>query len=348
MFKRRFFKIIPIVFIIIVIISSVSVATNPIFDIIIRSDTTKINKGESITFNLYLVGLGNVSKDYLLFYVDNNMYVSNFTIMGFSIKSGLQNKGTNVQICVDFMKIAKQGFEDYTPEVINPLYAGILKNETYIPPVKVTITTDKNVSPGDHDLEIIYLFEQNGSNNWTEISKTQTFHINTDIEQNEWKGFLWNIAQPGIGFLIALGIFALGLFCSKKKEKNIKSDLKKNLLLMLNDEIEYNLEKVQQMQRDIPKKYLIPNYRLKTGNKDACWGKIIEFRSEEHDFINDISKLYGKYDLLNKTIDVGIGLFNSNNTNTLSTEIIRICGKIEKDSEEVIKKYFKEENKQNC
>jgi len=329
-------------FLLLLILPISSLATEPVFDMTICSDTTRFNKGEKITFNLYLVGLGEISEDYLLFYVDNHMYVSSITILGFEIGDGLQDKGTNAQICQNFMQEARQGFVDYSSDEINPLYAGIFnENGTYIPPIKVEITTDAKVSSGDHDIEIFYLYKNLDGENWTQVSKTKTFHINTDLEQHEWLGFVWNIAQSFIGFGIALLIFAIGIFISKKKEKDKKGALKKNLLLMLKDEVNFNLDKAKQMQKDIPKTYSIPNYRLKTGNKDACWGKIIEFRSKEHDFINNVSTLYGKYDLLNRTIDIGTEcLYHNVNTSGASSEIKRICRKIEKLSNDLLKKYF--------
>lgn len=333
--KRIVQILILIIIIITVIVPIISTASRPIFDLAICSDTTSFNKGEKITFKIYLIGAGNITYDYLLFYVDDNMYVDNISMMGFEIKEGLQDKGTNAQAYENLMNDAKQGFANFSPDNLNPLYAGIFNDSSYVPPIKVTISTDENVSYGDHTLKVIYMYK-NGDEDWQQISESITFHINSLTEQYEILGFIWNFLPPFLGFGFALFLYWLSICHSKKKEEQEKKQLRDNLSLMIKDEIRFNQDKIGQIKNEA-RKQLLPTYRLKTINKEASWAQIVKFRYQERDLINNISELYYKYDILNRTIDIGFECFYRKKAMSgLLAEIIRICTMIENKTNEVL------------
>jgi len=338
MFNRTFYLFYTLIFVMIIILPITSFATEPTFEMTICSDTTRFNKGEEITFSIYLIGIGNVTNDYMLFYVDDNMFVDSISIMGFEFHEGLQDKGTNAQAFDNFMENAKQGFINYSPDKLNPLYAGIVNNSNYVPPIKVSISTNDQVSCGDHNFKIIYMFSDD-NNNWQQVSETMTFHINSLTEEYEFLGFIWSFLPPFLGFGFALLLYSLGKHHAKNKEKHHKQVLKENLSLMIKDEVEFNKTKIGQIKKEAGKG-LIPTYRLKTVNKDASWNKIIEFRYAEHDLINRISELYYKYDILNRTIDIGFECFyQKRDISGLLDEIIRICDAIEIKNDEVLSNF---------
>jgi len=140
-----------------------------------------------------------------------------------------------------------------------------------------------------------------------------------------------------LGFLFALVIFGLGLLFSKLRRDRLYRELQKNLLLMIKDEIKFNNEKVEQIKGFTPKN-ILPTFRLKTDNKDSCWPKIIEYRHEESDLIENVSRLYYKYDILNRTIDFGFQFITQNKhvTDSLMEEIKRICEVIKENSERLL------------
>jgi hypothetical protein len=141
-----------------------------------------------------------------------------------------------------------------------------------------------------------------------------------------------------LALFIALFIFWLGQYYSKKREENRQVQLIKNLTLMIKDEIEFNMDKNEQIRNEA-KKGLYPNYRLKNDNKNACWTKIVEYRHKEVNLIDSISKLYYKYELLNRTIDSGFRyMFSKIPVKGLPQEIERICNKIEEKSKEILDK----------
>lgn len=138
-----------------------------------------------------------------------------------------------------------------------------------------------------------------------------------------------------LGFLSAIFIYWLSKRHTKNKEEERKKEMKKNLLLMIKDEINFNLGKVDQIKKEILKN-LFPTYRLKTNNKDACWARIIEYRHQDHDLIKNISLLYYKYDILSRTIDLAFQSFHSKTSIPgVEAEIKRLCKKIEEKSEEI-------------
>jgi hypothetical protein len=202
----------------------------------------------------------------------------------------------------------------------------------------VTISTDENVSYGDHTLKVIYMYK-NGEENWQQISESIIFHINSLTEEYEILGFIWNFLPPFLGFGFALFLYWVGNYHSKKKQERERIQLKDNLSLMIKDEIEFNQGKINQIKNEASKQ-LIPTYRLKTVNKEASWSQIVEYRSQERALINNISELYYKYDILNRTIDIGFECFYRKKAMSgLLSEIIRICNAIENKSNEVLQSF---------
>ena len=319
------------------ILVSINVSANvePIFELEICSDESRINAGDDISFNIYMIGIGDVVNDYFLFYVDSYISIKSMAVMGDQLPmEGLQTAGSNVQIIYNFWGTAKQFFENYSTENINPLYGGTFNESwaNYIPAIKVTFSTNEKVNSGEHEINLYYMYK-NGNESWKIASNSMMFHVNTLTEEYEVLGFFWNISQAFLGFGFALFLYSLSKKHVKKKEGDEKKKLMDNIALMIKDEIVYNLEKTKQMKKDAQNKNIIPNYRLKTVNKDAGWSHIIRFRSEKRDFINKISELYAKYDLLNRTIDIGTQVGGGT---ALINEIVRICGKIEQKTKGVV------------
>lgn len=148
--------------------------------------------------------------------------------------------------------------------------------------------------------------------------------------------FLLEFSGSLLALFIALFIFWLGIYHSKNKEKKDHEQMIKNLTLMIKDEIEFNREKNNQIRTEM-KKGNYPNYRLKQDNKDACWMKIIEYRNKEVELIEEISKLYYKYELLNRTIDNGFNyMVNKIPVKGSPQEIIRITKKIEGTTKKIL------------
>lgn len=207
---RRFMVgVITVLFFVIIVLQSAEVdAAEPIFDLAICADTTRFNPNEKLTFSIYFIGAGNVSSDVLLFYVDDEIYVDRLLAMGREITFGLQDKGTNMQYCENFMITAKQGFVGYSDDEINPLFGPSYSEGRYIRPLEVTLASKPETHPGDHTLKVVYMYKgTNGT--WGQTSELIRFHINSFTEQYEIIGFVWNFFVPFLGAF--LGIIA-GLF----------------------------------------------------------------------------------------------------------------------------------------
>jgi len=166
----------------------------PIFDIVLCSDTIRFNKGEDIEFNLYFVGMGDVVEDVLLFYVNDEIYVSKSYIMGGEILEGLQDQGTNMQKIDSIMPNAKPNFIDYNPDQLNPLYSGTIGEDgKFVPPLNITLTTGENVSSGEHIITTIYSYKGDDGI-WRQASDELTFYITTEAEEIEYE-FMMNEQQ---------------------------------------------------------------------------------------------------------------------------------------------------------
>lgn len=331
-------KIIVTSFLITVLCSTTVIAEKPVFDIVICADTTRFNPGENLTFNLYFAGIGNVSEDYLLFYVDSDIYIEKMIHLGNDVTGGLNDQAKNAQVITPVIAGLESG-EGYRGKKLYPTYA--MHRDLNVPPLMVTLATRPNVSSGEHELKVIYLFK--GDNNeWNEISEKFTFHITTEAEQIEFETLKLGLIEPYLatfgGLLSALFVYGLTLLITKRKEKKRTRELEKKLLLMIKDEIEFNLAKVKQI-KDESRSNVIPNYRAKTDNKKACWSNIVEYRHEKPKLIEDISKLYFKYEFLNRTIDTDVQFVSGGiPIKDMFKEIKRICGEIKKSSDELIKK----------
>ncbi|GAF79257.1 unnamed protein product [marine sediment metagenome] len=214
---RHIFKFMTIVFLIFIIIQPNICATEPLFDIILTSNSIRFNKGENFEIEIYFVGIGDVKKDYLMLYVNDEIYVSSAYIMGGKGVKGLQDKGTNMQGVEDIMPLAKLYFIDYSPDVLNPLYAGIIKNGSFIPPLNITLTTGENVSSGEHTIKAVYMYKGEDGD-WKQTSDIMNFHITTEAEVIEYE-FMINEQQMNqlntiiSSFQLLLAILAIIISC---------------------------------------------------------------------------------------------------------------------------------------
>ncbi len=95
---------------------------------------------------------------------------------------------------------------------------------------------------------------------------------------------------------------------------------------MIKSEVIFNEERTKQIKEMI-QKHTLPNFRLKTENKDTSWIKIVEYWNENTELITNISKIYNSYDLLNRTIELGFELMyrGVRIPDTFVKETKRIC-----------------------
>lgn len=190
---RQTLKVIAIAFLILMMIQPKICATGPIFDIVLCSDTIRFNKGENFEIIIYFIGLGDVTEDYLLFYVNDEIYVKEAYIMGGKVVEGLQDRGTNMQRIDNLMPLAKPFFIDYSPDSLNPLHSGTIKEGCFIPPMNVTLITGDNVSSGEHTIKAVYMYK--GEDDvWHQASDIMNFHVTTEVEEIEYE-FLMNERQ---------------------------------------------------------------------------------------------------------------------------------------------------------
>ncbi|MCJ7570679.1 MAG: hypothetical protein MUO82_02215 [Candidatus Thermoplasmatota archaeon] len=322
-------------FVILIFYSPTSSAKIPTFDIVICSDITRINPGDNITFNIFLVGAGNVSADYLLCYVNGDIRVTKVTVLGKNYVEGLANQGTNAQLFP--LNIIPQVIppKDYQFGELHPLW-GV--NESKKSAITVTISTTNETPSGEHDLKIIYLYK--GEDNvWKEASDTMTFHITTEAEQIEYEALLQNVIQPILNFLVAFAIFTFGIIFAKFETIIRHQRLLKKLYTIIKNEIESNKGKARKLSSTPAN--AVPSNRMEISNKEAFWSKIIEYEDKNYDLLNNISNLYDKYGLLNRTIDSGFTYLAANNTVPpgLSGEIKRICDVIEEETKKIIERF---------
>jgi hypothetical protein len=124
---------------------------------------------------------------------------------------------------------------------------------------------------------------------------------------------------------------------SKIIKKRREKASHKQLLSFIKKEIESNQKKSRNLNK-VPNNAL-PTNRMEISNKDAVWPRIIEYSKRNFDLVNQISYLYDKYGLLNRTIDGGFTIFVEKNSipRGLLDEIKRICQVIEENSNKIIK-----------
>lgn len=107
---------------------------------------------------------------------------------------------------------------------------------------------------------------------------------------------------------------------------------------MIRDEIDFNKEKINHIKQMAQNKGY-PHFSPITANKDACWTKIIEYRHRDFNLIKDISALYFKYELLNKTMNSWHHFVVSGSIpRGFFQEVIRICDVILTTSDNLLKK----------
>jgi hypothetical protein len=213
------------------------VATEPIFDVVICSDITRFNPGENFTLNIFFVGIGNITADYLLLYVNGDIYVEKMFGAGGEIVVGKQDKGTHVQMMVDFIpKAIEAGSFEYTGTEINPYCAGAKIDGEYIFPFTMILRTRQNVGSGEQRVKAIYMYEGDDGI-WRQSSDTFNFHVTTEAEQIEYT-FMLNEQQAStintyflfIGLILAVLAFISGsnvylyIRFTKKEKQNIDTD----------------------------------------------------------------------------------------------------------------------------
>jgi len=277
------------------------------YSIAICSNTTKINQNDNLTFYIYFIGVGNISADYLIFYIDSDVYIGKSKIMGIDTGTfGLQNQGMNVQISTDIIKKIKiVGSINSTVGDLNPLAGPLYEDNKFVRPFELTLVTTKDAQPGDRTLKVVFVYKiENGS--WEQTSEIMNFHINTFTEQYEWIGFLWTFSVPFIGafigLFIALYIYRKTEKSTEKKEKKQNKKLKSNLTLMIRKEIEFNLPQISGL-KNLNSLENLPITRAKTENKAVAWENIVKFWDKNYTLLNKISELYFLYDFLNRFLD---------------------------------------------
>lgn len=114
---------------------------------------------------------------------------------------------------------------------------------------------------------------------------------------------LSEIIGPFFGFLFALFIYGLSQFIIKIKNNNKRCHRIINFFSLIGQEIEDNTNKLRQIINDLIEGVL-PYYTLKKDIKDATWSEILELQHGRQDLINNISRIYSKYDMINKACDV--------------------------------------------
>jgi len=322
-----------IFFIIIMIMqSTTAIAEEPVFDIVICADTTRFNPGENLTFNLYFVGIGNITDDYLLFYVDSYIYIEKLIHLGNDVTSGLNDQAKNAQAITPVIAGLEPG-EGYRGKKLYPTYA--MHRELNVPPLMVTLATRPNVSSGEHELKVIYLFKGEGDE-WNKVTEKFTFHITTEAEQIEYEALLQNLLQPFLNVILYFAIFVFGIVFDRLQAKIRHKRLLKRLYSSIKNEIKSNRNKAKNIS-SVPSN-AVPSNRMEVSNKESVWSKIIEYEDKNYDLLKDISYLYDKYGLLNRTIDSGFSFIAQNKPlpKGLSQEIKRICGVIETDSKKIL------------
>lgn len=105
-----------------------------------------------------------------------------------------------------------------------------------------------------------------------------------------------------IGFGLALvGYVILQLYLNSKERKKEKNK-QKNFLSLIKDENIFNKTVIGHLRnKDFKMGETV--LRLKTENKNACWGKIIDFYYANRNLINDISTLYELYRAINHILE---------------------------------------------
>lgn len=338
MFAKRLKLLIIYGLVIIILFPTCSTATEPNFRIVACTDSTRINPGENLTISVYIIGVGNTTDNFILVYFNSDILVTDARFMGEALREGLADKGTNVQLLRWGITIP-ENIEEINP--FHPLHVFWGRDETSSP-FTFEVVTSQDTPSGKHDLKIIYQYkDEKGA--WHSTSDILTFHITTEAEQVEEQTLEWQAIEPYflsfIAFLSALFIFSLGQFVNKRRFEKRNVEFQKKLLLMIRDEIVFNVEKTKQMKSE-SSKGVLPNYRLAISNKETGWTKIVEYRDKQFDLISDISKLYYKYDLLNRTLDLGSdSIWTTGKAPAgIFKEIARICGKIDDAGKKLLTK----------
>jgi len=336
--RRKIILLLVLIILIVCIIPTNSIATDSVYDVVACADTTRIKPGENLTIYIYFVGVGNTNDNFILIYFNSDIIVEAFSVMGKKLTAGLADKGTNVQLYRWNISMNENISKEIDP--FFPLNVFWGRNENKTAPFSITISTSDSTPSGDHDLKFVYLYKDD-SGVWKEANDIVTFHVETPVEQVEFSSLIWNnYVLPFLGFMTAFVIFMSGIFIDRYINKKSKRTLKIKLFEMIKDEIIFNEGRTKQIKEKIPK-HILPNFRLKTENKDTSWTKIVEYWNDNTELIINISKIYNSYDLLNRTIDLGFGLMyrGVRTPDTLVEETKRICDVITTLTTEILPKF---------
>lgn len=317
------------------IVPTNSIAINTIYDVVACTETTLINPGDNLTIYVYFVGIGNATENFILIYFNSDIIVKEASFMGEIQTVGLADKGTNVQLYQWNITMPKniRNINPYYP--LHVFWGRDGKNA----PFTVTISTTSNTPPGEHDLKVIYLYK-NDKGVWEKSTDLLTFRVQTPVERIEYETLKLSFTEPYLAALLAflsgLGLYFLGLIISRLFEKSNDKRSHIQLLIFIEQEIVSNRKKAYNLQNVKPN--ALPQNRMEASNKDAVWSKIIEYPKRNFDLINQISNLYDKYGLLNRTIESGFTFFTEGKgiPEGLNDEIKRICKVIDKNSENII------------
>lgn len=338
MFAKQVMLLIFYGLIIIALFPMCSTASEPNFRVVGCTDSTRIDPGENLTIYVYIIGVGNTTDNFILVYFNSDIIVTDAKFMGESLEEGIADRGTNVQLLRWNISIP-DNIEEINP--FHPLHIFWARSETSLP-FTFEVLTSQNTPSGEHDLKIIYQYkEEDGT--WHSTSDILTFHITTDAEQIEYETLKLSLTEPYLaallGFLSGLGVYFLGLIISRIIEKKKQKKSHEQLLGFIRQEIESNRTKAKNLHKVSAN--ALPQNRMEISNKDAVWPRIIIYPKRDLDLINQISYLYDKYGLLNRTIDSGFAFAAQQKMKIpsgFSTEIQRICNVIDKNSDKIIRR----------
>jgi hypothetical protein len=176
----------------------------PTCELVITSYTKKINPGENFTITFYLVGSGIVKTGYIIANSGRNMifeelkFIDRYNNQVIWSKEYLNKSYVIGVYPVIPLRISVENEENITWEESGISGASI----------NLLVQTNNSISPGNHDITITYVFQDNESN-WNRASNIFTIYVNTPEEQNAWFYYLFGsiIIPIGLTTISVLGAF---------------------------------------------------------------------------------------------------------------------------------------------
>jgi hypothetical protein len=166
------------------------------YKVIILTEKPTVDPGETITFDIYIVGNGNVETNKIIIYTD-----SAFRIVEINFTDERMNKESDMQ-----KQLRQEGTTIFAGNLPSGVFNSVSSTPEFSPimtelkPIfKITGNIPDNISTGEHELSIAFTYSDGVQ--WNVYTTNSKFHVRNLLERHEKIAFSAIVTAIIVGFI---------------------------------------------------------------------------------------------------------------------------------------------------